>query len=146
MSTPPSDPNPYGQDNPYGQQPPSYGGQQQGWGQAPAYGQQQPYGQEPWSGQAGYQAGWGGGTQRNNLGTWALVLGILGFCCGPAGIGGIILGRQSQQAAARGEANNGGLGTAGFILGCITVALWVISLILGATGVIDYDLNFTTSR
>jgi len=141
MSTPPpgtpGDQNPYGQQNPYGEQPPAYGQQQ--WGQQPAPYGQEPYGQQPWAGQSGYQAPYGGGTQKNSLGVWALVLGIVGLCCGFASIAAVILGRMSQQAADRGEANNRGLGTAGFILGIIGVAFWVISLILQATGAITYD-------
>lgn len=144
MSTPPSgypgDQNPYGQ-NPSGE-PPAYGQQPSPYGQQPpAYGQQ-PYGQQPWTGQ-GYQAPYGGGTQKNSLGVWALVLGILGLCCGFASIGGLILGRMSMQAADRGEANNRGLGKAGFILGIVGIALWVISLILQGAGVITYDWNST---
>lgn len=157
MSTPSGPQDPYGSsENPYGQQPPGYGqqppyGQQQPYGQQPAYGQQQPYGQpygqQPY-GQAGYNApGYGGfaSTAKNNLGVWALVLGIVGFCCGPLGIGAIILGRQSQAAADRGEATNRGLGTAGFILGIIVVAFWILGLILRATGAIQTEFWTTTS-
>lgn len=151
MSTPPpgtpGDPNPYGQQNPYGEQPPAYGQQppaygQQPYGQQPAPYGQEPYGQQPWAGQPGYQAPYGGGTQKNSLGVWALVLGILGLCCGFASIAAVILGRMSLQANERGEANNRGLGNAGFILGIIGVALWVLGLILRMAGVIDTD--FTT--
>ncbi len=74
----------------------------------------------------------------NQVGVWALVTGILGFCCGPIGIAAIILGRKSQSAAAQGTATNGGLGTAGFILGCVAVVLWVINLVLLVTGTVDY--------
>lgn len=140
MSTPPE--NPYEQ-NPYGQQP----------GQGPyaqgAYGQQPPpYGQpaygQPAYGQAGYGApGYGAGTQKNNLGVWALVLGIVGFCCGPVSIAAIVLGRQSQAAADRGEATNRGQGTAGFVLGVIAACLWALSLILRATGTLTYDFTST---
>ena len=134
MSTPPGpyDPN---QQDPYGQQP--YGEQphgQQPYGQQP-YGQQ-PYGQQPY----GYSS-----TQKNNLGVWALVLGIVGICCGPFGIGAIIVGRQSQAAADRGEANNRGLGTAGFVLGVIAVALWALTLVLRFAGVIETEFWATTS-
>ena len=153
MSTPPGpyDPNqqdPYGQ-QPYGEQP--YG-QQQPYGEQP-YGQQpygqQPYGQQPYPqsyGQQPYGAvpGYGGysGTEKNSLGVWALVLGILGFCCGPLGIGAIVLGRQSQTAADNGQATNRGLGTAGFILGIIVVALWILGIIGRAAGWVTAD--FTT--
>ena len=142
MSTPPgpydpNQPDPYGQ-QPQGQQP--YG--QQPYGQQP-YGQQ-PYGQQPYGQGYNPPAGYSG-TQKNNLGVWALVLGIVGFCCGPLGIGAIILGRQSQQAADRGEANNRGLGTAGFVLGVIVVAFWILGLVLRAAGVIETEFWTSTS-
>ena len=118
---------PYGQ-QPYGQQP--YG--QQPYGQQP-YGQQpygqQPYGQYPAAPPAGYYGATG--MEKNNLGTWALVLGIVSFvCCGLfAGIPAIILGMQSRTAARLGQANNGGMGTAGVVLGWISVASTILGLL-----------------
>jgi len=99
-------PIPYGSVNPYGP-PTAYG--------APAgYGYAQP----------GYYGAMSG-TQRNDLGVWALVLGILSLVSGLfilAGIPAIILGKKSKEAVARGEANNPGLGTAGVVMGWISVA------------------------
>ena len=125
----PQDPNqqPYGQQpagDPYGQ--PAAGG----YGQPPAYGGPNPYD--------------GGSGQKNNLGGWALGLGIAGLlCCGIfAGIPAIILGRMSQQAAEQGQATNGGMGKAGFILGIVACVWFVIALILRFTGVIDTSFNF----
>lgn len=139
MTTPPysGDPNPYG---------PQSSGDQPGWGGQQPYGQQpygQPgYGQQPY-GQPGYGQypgyGYPASTAKNSLGTWALVTGILGLCCGFAGIVAIVLGKQSQEAAARGEATNGGVGRAGYILGIVAVALWALSLVLRFTGVVDYS-------
>lgn len=65
---------------------------------------------------------------KNNLGVWALVLGMLSFLfCGLlTGIPAIILGRQSQQAEREGLADNGTLGKVGFIVGIIGTALWVV--------------------
>lgn len=139
MSTPtgqPGDENPYGQPNPYGQQPNPYE-------QQPPYGQQPAYGQQPWAGQPGYQAPYGGGTQRNSLAVWSLVLGIVGLCCGIAGIGALVLGKQAKDAVARGEANNGGMATAGIVLGWVAIAFWILGIILRVTGVVSYD--FSTS-
>lgn len=86
----------------------------------------------------GYGGYYGGpSSEKNNLGVWALVLGILGLCCGPIGIGGIVLGNLSQKAAAAGLATNGSIGRAGFILGVIAVALWIVGLIGVGTGMID---------
>jgi hypothetical protein len=71
-----------------------------------------------------------GGTEKNNLGVWALVLGILGLvCCGFAAIPAIILGNKSKEAAAQGLANNGGYGQAGVILGWIGVVFLVLGVI-----------------
>ena len=99
-------PAPYGSVNPYGP-PTAYG--------APAgYGYAQP----------GYYGAMSG-TQRNDLGVWALVLGILSLVSGLfilTGIPAIILGNMSKAAAGRGEANNPGLGTAGVVMGWISVA------------------------
>ena len=111
--------------------------------------EQNPYGQQPGYGQQGYGAGgYQGGyasTEKNSLGVWALVLGIFGFCCGPAGIVAIILGRKSQQAADQGLANNRGLGTAGYVLGIIVVIFWVLGLVLRAAGVIEYNFDYTNT-
>lgn len=69
---------------------------------------------------------------KNNLGTWALVLGILSIvCCGFwTGIPAIILGMNSKKAAAAGLATNGNLGHIGFILGIVGSALWIVLGIL----------------
>ena len=87
----------------------------------------------------------GGSTEKNKLGVWALVLGILSIlCCGFfAGIPAIILGQNSKKAAAQGQATNGSLGNVGFILGIIGSVLGVIGIILQLTGVTSYD--FSTS-
>ena len=70
-------------------------------------------------------------TSKNTLGTWALVLGIVGIvCCGPAGIGAIIMGNQSKRAEADGLANNGSMGNVGWILGIVGVILWGVGLIV----------------
>jgi hypothetical protein len=69
---------------------------------------------------------------KNQLGVWALVLGIAGIVlCGLfAGIPAIIVGNNAKRAAAQGEANNGGLGTAGVILGWISVGLSVLGIVI----------------
>jgi hypothetical protein len=73
----------------------------------------------------------GAETSKNGLGTWALILGIVGIlCCGPAGIAAIIVGNNSKKAAAQGLATNGNLGQVGFILGIIGVILWILGTIL----------------
>jgi hypothetical protein len=142
MSTPTGPQDPYGssgEQNSYGQpgqpgQPPSY---PQSFGQ-PASGQ--PYPQAPsygQYGQPGYPApgqhpGYGGGTEQNNLGVWALVLGIVSFLCSlgfVTGIPAIIVGNKAKRAAVEGRANNGGMGTAGVVLGWIATILSIIGII-----------------
>jgi Domain of unknown function (DUF4190) len=92
----------YGTENPYG--PPTAYGSPTGYGYA----------------QPGYYGGMAG-TQRNDLGVWALILGILSVVSFGilTGIPAIILGNKSKAASARGEANNPGLGAAGVIMGWI---------------------------
>lgn len=67
-------------------------------------------------------------TQKNSLGIVALVLGIMSFMCFGllAGIPAIIVGRASENAQARGFANNGTLGRVGWILGIVGSAVWFL--------------------
>jgi hypothetical protein len=152
---------PAGQPPQYGQYAPQEPAQPQ-YGQ-PQYGQQQPYGQQPVYGQqpydpAGGQPGaypayqgapYGGpafGYPKNGLAVWSLVLGILSIvCCGLfSGIPGIILGNKAQQAVARGEANNGGMATAGVVLSWVGTALFVLGLIwfFAGGGYADFQQGF----
>ena len=66
------------------------------------------------------------------MGTAALIMGILQFfCLGIIGsILAIVFGKIGMDKAARGEANNGGVAKAGFILGIIGVILSIIGLIV----------------
>ncbi len=139
MSTPPV--GTPGDQNPYGVQPPS--GQPPA-DQPPAY-PQPPYPQQgypqPAYPQPGYPAPGGGygygvpDTSQNGLGVWALVLGIAGWVCSLgflAGIPAIILGSKSRKAAAQGHADNGGMGTAGLVLGWVVTVLSIIGVIVFA--------------
>jgi putative exporter of polyketide antibiotics len=80
----------------------------------------------------------GASDEKNSLGVWALVLGILSIvCCGlVAGIPAIILGNNSKKAAAEGRATNGTLGNVGFILG-------IVGTVLGTLGIIFAVVNGT---
>ncbi|WP_024288557.1 DUF4190 domain-containing protein [Cellulomonas sp. KRMCY2] len=125
----------------YGEQPPAYGAQPPVYGaQPPAYG----YGGQPpaYGGPPAY--GYGGGTEKNNLGTWALVLGILSIvCCGfLTGIPAVIIGNNSKKAAAQGLANNGNLGNIGMILGWVGIGLSVIGIIWGAANGFNYSYQW----
>ncbi len=117
---------PYGAPQPYGQQP--YG--QQPYGQQPYGGQpygQQPYGQQPYGQHTPY--GTPGRHLSNGLGVTALVLGItsifpglyfIGLLLGPLAVIFAILGRKRVK---RGEADNGGMATAGLITGIVGTLL-----------------------
>jgi hypothetical protein len=77
-------------------------------------------------------------TTRNGIGVAAMVCGIVGlvFCWVPyfgliLGILGIVLGIVNVVAANKGEANNKGMGIAGLVLGIITVAIFVILIVIG---------------
>ena len=141
-----------GEENPYGAQPPAY---PQPVGQPPAYPQAaspQPGYPAPGYPQPSYpQPGWGGGygvpdTSGNSLGVWALVLGIAGWLCLGflAGIPAIVLGAKSRRAAAEGRATNGGMGTAGMVLGWAVTVLTVVGAILVIVLIANGSLETTS--
>lgn len=114
---PPPPPTPYGGP---AAPPPGYGAPVQGYG---------GYGTPPAMPPTGY--GPMGGTEKNGLGTWALILGILSFFCGGfiTGIVAVILGKQSKKAQANGQASNGNLGQIGMVLGWIAIIISVLVII-----------------
>jgi hypothetical protein len=133
---------PYGQPTgdvpvapPYGQQPPVA---EQPFGQPYPSASQYPSAPPPSYGAAPqYTQGYGATPYdaiypKNQVGVWALVLGIASLvACGfIAGIPAIILGRQGQRAADEGQANNRSLSTAGMVLGWISVAFSIIGIII----------------
>jgi K+ transporter len=70
---------------------------------------------------------------QNGMGTAALILSILGLVgCIPfiGSILGIVLGKIGMRNAAEGRANNGGVAKAGFIIGIISLILWVVFTII----------------
>lgn len=145
--------NPTGPQDPYGQQGEgSSGGSQGGSSWGPGQGSGSTGGQDQAGGYPGggdmgggysapppppgyYGGGPGapmfGGTEKNNLGVWALVLGILGIvCCGVfTAIPAVILGNKSKEAAAQGQATNGGLGQAGVVLGWVGIVFGILYLL-----------------
>ena len=149
MSTPNEPQNPYGSGDPqppqdpgatpqYPAAPPAYPGaagapQHPGPG-TPQYPAATPYGSAP----GGYSQpgpGYGASYPKNSLAVWSLVLGIVAFVlsCGLfTGIPAVIVGNNAKKAVARGEANNGGMATAGIILGWIAIVLSVLGAILVA--------------
>jgi hypothetical protein len=133
--------------------PPPPGPDDQSGGQPPGPG---GYGGQPGSG--GYGApppGYGGAPgygyaapQSNKKAVWALVLGILGLvCCGlVAGIPALILGNQAKReiASSGGMQTGGGMAQAGFVLGIISIALSVLSIVLLLAGVINAPTTSTS--
>ena len=158
MSTPNEPQNPYGSGDPqqpqdpsgapqypaapppYSQgpaEPPAYpgaGAPQYPGAASPQYPSATPYGSAP-GGYAQPGPGYGAAYPKNSLAVWSLVLGIVSFVlsCGfLTGIPAVIVGNNAKKAVARGEANNGGMATAGVILGWIAIALSVLGIILFA--------------
>lgn len=75
----------------------------------------------------------------------SIVLGVLGICCCPASIIGLVLGFLGKKEYDR-TGQSATLAVVGIAISAITLALAIISLILQATGVIDiYSFNFETS-
>lgn len=69
------------------------------------------------------------GTAKNWMGITALVLSLASILTGITAIGGIIFGHMSVAAAKRGEADNGGMGRAGLIIGYIFVMLGILAAV-----------------
>lgn len=99
----------------------------------PGYGPPSPYGAVPQG--------------TNSKAVWSLVLGILGIlCCGFfTGIPAIILGRSAQNEIAQTGQGGAGMAKAGFILGIVSIVLGIISVILFATGALDFSGSFDTT-
>ena len=104
---------------------------------------QPPYNNNPGGGPAyqqypGQQSGgymsaapYGPSTEKNNLGGWALGLGIASLvCCGIfTGIPAIILGYLGMQAANEGRASNKGMAIAGLIMGSLSAVGSIIYIV-----------------
>lgn len=73
-----------------------------------------------------------GAPPANGLGVAALVMGIVQFFCLPliGAILAIVFGKLGMNKAARGEATNGGVAKAGFVLGIVGLALTVVGIIV----------------
>jgi hypothetical protein len=138
-------PPPYGQPYPDLQQPAPQQPDQQPYQQGPYQPYQQPYQQGPayHPGQPqpvhyGAPYGYAAPPEKNALGVWSLVLGILSivmfFSCLVgflAAIPAVITGHLSRKAQKEGLANNGGLALGGLITGWVTIGLTAL-VIIGA--------------
>lgn len=84
-----------------------------------------PPGVAPAYSQPGYAA------PQNGPGTTSLVLGIIGLlCCGILSIIAVVMGSKGKKLAAQGLATNGGVAQAGWILGWVGIALWIVGVIV----------------
>lgn len=90
----------------------------------------------------GYGRPYGGGSPppgNNRKAIWSLVLGIVGIlCCGPLGVGAIILGNQAKKEIAGTGQAGAGLAQAGFILGILALVFTVVQVILFAGGALSF--------
>jgi hypothetical protein len=125
---------------------------------APPYQQQSPYQQQPaatpYPAAPGYPAQYGGQPfPKNDLGVWALVLGIVSIVmCGfVAGIPAVIVGGKARQAVRNGEADNDGLALGGIITGWVGIGLSVLIIAIyvimfaaiGASGGFDSTSTYS---
>ena len=136
MTTPPPpepEPRPGPEPEPEPRPEPQYPGPDQQFPQYPPPPPLPPEAYPTYSGGTGYEYGGYGAPpvrRRNGMGVAALVLGIVGFLIGPCSILAIIFGRIGLNRVARGEATNRGVAQAGFVLGIVTLLLWILGLIL----------------
>jgi hypothetical protein len=73
--------------------------------------------------------------------TASLVFGILGLLLGPLSIPALVLGYRARSASARsGQTSDRGLATAGIMLGWVGLGLWILWLLLLATGTVENPL------
>jgi hypothetical protein len=88
-----------------------------------------------------------GGTEKNGLGTWSLILGILSLVCIGflGGIPAVILGKKSKQAQGLGQANNANLGNIGMILGWIGIALSLLGIVFWIVAIATGNVFTTTN-
>ncbi|AEE45936.1 DUF4190 domain-containing protein [Cellulomonas fimi] len=107
----------------YGTAPQQYGAAPQQYG-TPGYGAPYPYTAYAYP--------------KNNLGVWALVLGIasLVMCGFVSGIAAIIIGNKAKKAALAGEADNGGMATAGVVTGWIGTVLSGIGVLIYVVAIV----------
>lgn len=110
---------------------------QQPYLQAPApYQPGQPYQPQAQPGPYGTPYGYSAPLEKNALGVWSLVLGILSvillFSCLVgflAAIPAVITGHLSRKAQREGLADNGGMALAGIITGWVTIGLTILGII-----------------
>lgn len=71
----------------------------------------------------------GGGYPDKSQATLALVLSILGLCCWPTAIAGIVIANSEKQGIANGrrDPGTGGTAQAAFVIGIVMLAIGLLS-------------------
>lgn len=146
MTTPPPPPG-GGGNQPYDPSASNTGpGSMPGQGSAPDYGSapgQPPQAPPPAPG--GFPQGGGDAGKAKNLSIASIVLGVIGCCCWPLAIGGLVCGILGKKESERVGASTQ-LAMIGIVLSAIFIVLGVIGAILQLTGVVDiYSFDFETS-
>lgn len=100
----------------------------------------------PPGGGYGQPAPYGGGMApqgSNQKALWSMILGIVSLvCCGIfAGIPAMILSKQAEREIAQTGQQGAGMAKAGFILGIVSIALTVLTIILYATGALTFNAS-----
>lgn len=100
----------------------------------------------PPGGGYGQPAPYGGGMApqgNNQKALWSLILGIVGIlCCGVfTGIPAMILSKSAEKEIAQTGQQGAGMAKAGFILGIVSIALFVLAIILYATGALTFNAS-----
>jgi len=120
----------------------------------PSYGSTQPpegaYPPPPSGGYPAAPGGYAGPPQQNKKALWSMIVGIaslvLGLLCGFLVIGSvvaIVLGfiARSEIAQSNGTQTGKGQALTGIITGFVLIALFILGVILIATGAIDYNFS-----
>jgi len=77
----------------------------------------------------------------NGMATASLGFGILGLLLGPLSIPALVLGYRARAAAAQpGQPPDRGLASVGIVLGWVGLVLWILWLVLLATGTVENPL------
>ena len=85
---------------------------------------------------------------KNSKALCAMISGIFSIlCCGPLGILALVLGLSAKKEiqASGGAQTGGGMATAGIVLGALALVWMVVATILFATGVLTFNMDFSTS-
>ncbi|RLV56068.1 DUF4190 domain-containing protein [Aeromicrobium phragmitis] len=76
---------------------------------------------------------------------WSMITGILGIvCCGPLAIVALVLANNARKEISQTGQSGSGMATAGWWLGIVGIALWVLGTVLYVAGVLTFGVDSTT--